>query len=178
MKKIFLSVATLTFFVTAAFTYSAYSKETTKLQKPATLNIAWGDFHSDAKLLAAKLKSKGKFDAIVAVTRGGLVPAAVVASELGIRMVDTICVSSYDGKRQGQAEILKNISLKNGNILVIDDLVDTGKTMELVRKVIPNSHVATVYAKPKGRKTADTFVKEISQDSWIVFPWENYNVAA
>ena len=57
-------------------------------------------------------------------------------------------------------------------VLIIDDLVDTGKTLEVVRKVLPKAHVATVYAKPMGRDQVNSFVTEVSQDTWIFFPWD------
>jgi xanthine phosphoribosyltransferase len=56
--------------------------------------------------------------------------------------------------------------------LVIDDLVDSGKTLELIRIMYPKAHFATVYAKPKGRPMVDTFITEVSQDTWIFFPWD------
>ena len=57
-------------------------------------------------------------------------------------------------------------------LLVIDDLVDTGKTARVVRDMLPNAHFATVYAKPLGRPLVDTFITEVSQDTWIYFPWD------
>ncbi|HRM74557.1 MAG TPA: phosphoribosyltransferase family protein, partial [Paracoccus sp. (in: a-proteobacteria)] len=57
-------------------------------------------------------------------------------------------------------------------ILVIDDLVDSGRTLEHVRSIYPKAHFATVYAKPKGRPMVQTYVTEVSQDTWIFFPWD------
>ena len=57
-------------------------------------------------------------------------------------------------------------------MLIIDDLVDTGKTARMVRDMLPKAHFATVYAKPKGRPLVDTFITEVSQDTWIYFPWD------
>ena len=57
-------------------------------------------------------------------------------------------------------------------ILIVDDLVDTGKTLELVRRLYPKAHFATVYAKPQGRGMVDTYITEVSQDTWIFFPWD------
>ena len=54
----------------------------------------------------------------------------------------------------------------------IDDLVDTGKPLDVVRKSMPKAHVATIYAKPMGRAQVDTFITEVSQDTWIFFPWD------
>jgi adenine/guanine phosphoribosyltransferase-like PRPP-binding protein len=108
------------------------------------------------------------------VTRGGLVPAAIVARELGIRHIDTVCVTSYgDADRvPGSISVLKRIPGDGTGLLIVDDLVDTGETARVVRDMLPKAHFATVYAKPAGRPLVDTFVTEVSQDTWIVFPWE------
>ena len=57
--------------------------------------------------------------------------------------------------------------------LIIDDLVDTGKTAKAVRELLPKAHFATVYAKPAGRPLVDSFITEVSQDTWILFPWDS-----
>ena len=72
--------------------------------------VSWDQFHRDARALAWRLSAAGPFRAVVAVTRGGLVPAAVVARELGIRVVETVCVASYDYDKQGEISILKNVA--------------------------------------------------------------------
>jgi xanthine phosphoribosyltransferase len=54
----------------------------------------------------------------------------------------------------------------------VDDLVDTGATGRIVREMLPEAHFATVYAKPAGRPIVDTFITEVSQDTWILFPWD------
>jgi xanthine phosphoribosyltransferase len=142
--------------------------------------VSWDQFHRDARALAWRLNAAGPFTAMVTVTRGGLVPAAIVARELGIRVIETVCIESYDDeKRQGELRVLKAITEKIANtgdsgarVLVVDDLVDTGATARLVREMLPKAHFATVYAKPLGRPLVDTFVTEVSQDTWIFFPWD------
>jgi xanthine phosphoribosyltransferase len=142
--------------------------------------VSWDQFHRDARALAWRLADKGPFQAIVCITRGGLVPAAIVARELDLRLVETICVSSYDHKLQGQLTILKSVAasvqaIGNGRgkgVLLIDDLTDTGKTARIVRDLLPDAHFATVYAKPAGAPLCDTFITEVSQDTWIYFPWD------
>jgi xanthine phosphoribosyltransferase len=142
-------------------------------------HVSWDQFHRDARALAWRLADAGPFAAIVAITRGGLVPAAIVARELDLRVIETISVASYsDDNRQGSLEILKPIArgvagTKGGaEILVVDDLVDTGATARIVRALLPKAHFATVYAKPLGRAHVDTFMTEVSQDTWIYFPWD------
>jgi xanthine phosphoribosyltransferase len=141
--------------------------------------VSWDQFHRDARALAWRLAGVGPFEAIVTVTRGGLVPAAIVARELGARIIETVCIASYhDYKTQGGLQVLKTISpevlkIADGSrVLVIDDLVDTGATARIVREMLPNAHFATVYAKPLGRPMVDTFITEVSQDTWIYFPWD------
>jgi xanthine phosphoribosyltransferase len=143
-------------------------------------HISWDQVHRDSKALAWRLDhqgpgAEGGWRMIVAITRGGLVPAAIVARELNIRVIETISVKSYDHKAQTDAQVLKGLTPEVGDgegVLVIDDLVDTGKTLEVVRSMLPRAHFATVYAKPKGRPLVDTFITEVSQDTWIYFPWD------
>jgi len=141
--------------------------------------VSWDQFHRDARALAWRLNAAGPFTALVCITRGGLVPAAIVARELGLRVIETVCIESYnDDKTQGELRVLKGVAeavakLGDGEgVLVVDDLVDTGATARLVREMLPNAHFATVYAKPLGRPLVDTFVTEVSQDTWIYFPWD------
>jgi xanthine phosphoribosyltransferase len=135
--------------------------------------ISWDQLHRDSKALAWRLLSDHYFKGIIAITRGGLVPSAIIARELNIHMVDTICVSSYDWQdKKGDAEVLKKFSGNGEGWLLIDDLVDTGRTARVVREMIPKAHFATVYAKPAGRPLVDTFITEVSQDTWILFPWD------
>jgi len=143
--------------------------------------VSWDQFHRDARALAWRLAGQGDFKGIACITRGGLVPAAIVARELGIRLIDTFCVASYhEYKTQGNLTVLKGVSeaLKEvagdegEHVLIIDDLVDTGATARVVRSSLPKAHFATVYAKPQGRPLVDTFITEVSQDTWIYFPWD------
>ena len=140
--------------------------------------VSWDQFHRDSRALAWRLSSEGPFDVVVAVTRGGLVPAAIVARELGIRVIETVCISSYDYDKQENLKILKTIGAEvvgadgGARVLVVDDLVDTGATGRTVRALLPKAHFATVYAKPEGRPVVDTFITEVSQDTWIYLPWD------
>lgn len=142
--------------------------------------VSWDQFHRDCRALTWRLNEVGPFHAVIAITRGGLVPAAIVARELGLRVIDTICVASYAHDKQGDLQVLKGVSEQTAalgggtgkGLLIVDDLVDTGKTGRMVRELLPDAHFATVYAKPKGRPLVDTFVTEVSQDTWIYFPWD------
>ena len=137
-----------------------------------TFPVSWWELHRDAKALAWRLMSAGSFKGIIAITRGGMVPAAIIARELEIRLIETLCIASYDDRAQGRAQIIKGVEGDGTDWLIIDDLVDTGATARLVRELLPKAHFATVYAKPAGRPLVDTFVTEVSQDTWILFPWD------
>jgi xanthine phosphoribosyltransferase len=141
--------------------------------------VSWDQFHRDARALAWRLAGSGPFDAMVSITRGGLVPAAIVARELGLRVIETVCIASYhEYKTQGGLHVLKGLGEElrkfgeGESVLVVDDLVDTGATFKIVRDLLPKAHFATVYAKPQGRPLVDTFITEVSQDTWIYFPWD------
>jgi xanthine phosphoribosyltransferase len=145
--------------------------------------VSWDQLHRDARALAWRLMEKGPFTGIVAITRGGLIPAAIIARELDVRLVETVSVVSYaaggsgtlvEEVRGGTPVVIKPPAAAGdgAGFLIVDDLVDTGTTARVVRALLPRSHFATVYAKPAGRDTVDTFITEVSQDTWILFPWD------
>ena len=153
---------------------------TDKLPHEKGFHISWDQIHRDSRALAWRLDGKGPeggaWKAVIAITRGGMAPAMIVARELDIRTVDTISVKSYDHQKQSEAVVLKSPDLNlmgdGEGVLIIDDLVDTGKTLRVVKELFPKAHIATVYAKPEGRPMTDTFITEVSQDTWIFFPWD------
>ena len=143
-----------------------------------TFSISWDQLQNDCRALAWKLLDvRNDWEKIVAIARGGLVPAAIIARELNIRVVDTVCISSYTLRNQGDGiDILKRPDLADMNEkwLIVDDLVDTGRTAGAVKEMFPGIHFATVYAKPEGRPLVDTFITEVSQETWILFPWDSF----
>ena len=152
---------------------------TDRLPHEKGFHVSWDQLHRDARALAWRLQSVAPEDgwrAVVAITRGGMAPAMIVARELDIRVVDTISVKSYNHQTQTAPRVIKSPDMeivgKGEGVLIVDDLVDTGKTLEVVREHMPKAHVATVYGKPMGRNMVDTYVTEVSQDTWIFFPWD------
>ena len=137
--------------------------------------VSWEELHRDTRSLAAQLLPANQWQGVIAITRGGMVPAAIIARELDIRLVDTICIKTYDKQNQGSTELLKTVDPRFGDgsgYLLIDDLVDTGTTARAVRALVPKARFVTVYAKPEGRPEVDNFIKEVPQDTWINFPWD------
>ena len=145
---------------------------------PRYYTVTWDQLHRDAKALAWRLVGKGPvaggFKGIVAITRGGLIPAAIVARELDCRLIESVSVITYDEERIGESRVAKSPDAAGDGTgwLVLDDLVDTGTTARIVRGMLPGAHFATIYAKPAGKPLVDSFVTEVSQDTWILFPWD------
>lgn len=136
--------------------------------------VTWDQLHRDARALAWRLIERGPYEGIVAITRGGLIPAAIIARELDLRLIESVCVVTYDEETMGEPRVTKPaVAAGDGTgWLIIDDLVDTGTTAKCVRALLPHAHFATVYAKPAGRALVDTYVTEVSQNTWILFPWD------
>jgi xanthine phosphoribosyltransferase len=152
-----------------------------KLPHEKGFHVSWEQMHRDSRALAWRLDGQGPgeagtWKAVVAITRGGMVPACIIARELNIRIVDTISIKSYDHQTRSSAKILKSPDAQmmgdGTGVLVIDDLVDSGRTLEVVREAYPGAHYATVYAKPKGKPMVHSYITEVSQDTWIFFPWD------
>lgn len=136
--------------------------------------VTWDQLHRDAKALSWRLHALGPWVGVVAITRGGLIPAAIIARELECRLIETVSVVTYDDENLGQPQVVKPpVAAGDGEgWLIVDDLVDTGTTAKLVRSLLPKAHFATVYAKAAGKPLVDTFITEVSQDTWILFPWD------
>lgn len=141
------------------------------------VHVSWLDFHHNTIKLVKRFKNPEQWKGIIAITRGGLVPSVIVACELNIRFIDTICLSSYDNNNsQADIQILKTLNGENKEegkgLIVLDDLVDSGRTLRVVHTMLPKAHYAVVYAKPQGKDMIDTFGVEVEQNTWLVFPWE------
>ena len=145
--------------------------------------VTWDQLHRDARALAWRLMDKGPFSGIVAIARGGLIPAAIIARELDVRLVESVSVVVYaagssgtlaEESKGGEPRIIKPPAAAGdgSGFLIVDDLVDTGTTARVVRALLPKAHFAAIYAKPAGRASVDSFVTEVSQDTWILFPWD------
>ncbi|MDN7353173.1 xanthine phosphoribosyltransferase [Acetobacter senegalensis] len=136
--------------------------------------VTWDQLHRDARLLAEELVANMPIKGIVAVTRGGLIPAAIIARELNCRLVETISVVTYDEEERGEPRIIKapEAAGDGEGFLVIDDLVDSGVTARVVRERLPKAYFACLYAKPAGKVLTDRFVVEVPQETWVLFPWD------
>jgi xanthine phosphoribosyltransferase len=136
---------------------------------------SWHEMHREATDLAERLARRGPWRGLIAVSRGGLVPAAIVARVLDIRLIETICIASYDGQDRGPLEVIKPSPAdagKGSGWLLVDDVADSGATAAEARQMLPEAHYAALYVKPAGRPFVDTFLREVEQHVWIDFPWD------
>ncbi|MCX2560900.1 xanthine phosphoribosyltransferase [Acetobacter farinalis] len=136
--------------------------------------VTWDQLHRDARILAEALVPRMPFKGVVAVTRGGMIPAAIIARELNCRLVETISVVTYDEEERGKPTIIKapDAAGDGEGFLVVDDLVDSGVTARVVRERLPKAYFACLYAKPAGKALTNHFVVEVPQDTWVLFPWD------
>lgn len=137
--------------------------------------VTWDMLQVHGKALSQHLIGRQEWKGIIAVSRGGLVPAAIVARELNIRYVDTLCIASYhDHLHQTDMELIKESNVPNNGegFIVIDDLVDSGNTAKMIRKLYPKAYFVTICAKPQGKPLVDYSVVDIPQDTWIEQPWD------
>ncbi|MFC1236019.1 xanthine phosphoribosyltransferase [Vibrio sp. DW001] len=134
--------------------------------------ITWDNMHMYCRQLAEKQMPAEQWKGILGVSRGGLVPAAILARELGIRYVDTICISSYDHDHQRDMTVVKAPEGDGEGYLIVDDLVDSGDTARKIREMYPKAKFVTVSAKPAGAHLVDEYIVDIAQDTWIEQPWD------
>ena len=137
--------------------------------------VTWDMFQMHARKLSERLLPASQWKGIIAVSRGGLFPAAVLARELSLRHVETVCIASYhDHTSQGELQVLHAAQVPNGGegFIVVDDLVDTGNTARAIRQMYPNAKFVTVFAKPAGAELVDDYVIDIPQNTWIEQPWD------
>lgn len=134
--------------------------------------VTWDMLQIHARTMAKRLLPAEQWKGIIAVSRGGLVPAALLARELCIRHVDTVCISSYDHDNQREMQVLKRAEGDGECFIVIDDLVDTGGTAKAIREMYPKAHFITIFAKPAGAPLVDDYVIDIPQNTWIEQPWD------
>lgn len=140
----------------------------------AYLHLSWDDVAADSRALAAGLRDGGPYRGLIAITRGGMVPACILAIELDLKIIETIGISSYQGEHAQAPVLVKTQALTQDGegFIVVDDLVDSGATLLMLRHKLPRARFAVLYAKPDGEALADTFVKKVTQETWIVFPWD------
>ncbi len=142
------------------------------------LILSWKEFEDQMVEVSKKIQEKkqGKVKHILALTRGGLIPAYFLARELGIKSIKTMCLVSY-GDTQKQEEIqhltVDGFSEEIENVdewIVVDDICDTGTTLSFVENKYPGIESACLYVKE--HRDCNFYYKQVPNSTWLVFPWE------
>ena len=140
--------------------------------------ISWPEYGNLAEALAEKVRSSDKpFDLVIGIARGGIPVAMVVSDHLGVK-IDFINVKSYKGiAERTSPKILSTLTegVSGKSILLVDDLVDHGVTMEMVRKYLSDQQpnllqTAVLFKKPWSKFEPDYYLEVV--DKWVVFPFE------
>lgn len=140
--------------------------------------ISWPEYGNLAEALAEKVRAKGKkYDLVVGIARGGIPVAMVVSDHLNVK-VDFVNVKSYNdiGKRT-PPKILSTLTetIQGKDILLVDDLVDQGDTLNLMVGYLADQkpktlETAVLFKKPWSKTQPDYYLEEVSE--WVVFPFE------
>ncbi len=145
--------------------------------------INWTSYGNLVTELCEKVRSaKKKFDLIIGIARGGIPVAMVLADQLGVG-IDIINVKSYTGiSKRGKPTIISTLTedVKQKRVLVVDDLIDEGDTMNTVLSYLRKAgvgriHTAVLFVKPWSKFEPEFYLKVL--DKWVVFPWEHGEVA-
>jgi hypoxanthine phosphoribosyltransferase len=140
--------------------------------------VSWPEYGNLAEALAEKVRSSGRgFDLVIGIARGGIPVAMVVSDRLNVR-IDFINVKSYTGiGERGVPRILSTLTqdIRGKNVLVVDDLVDQGDTMQMVKAHLSAQdperlETAVLFKKPWTRIEPDYYLEVV--DRWVVFPFE------
>jgi len=133
------------------------------------------------KSLALRFKLNGKyFTHVIGIARGGMIPATMMSYIFDAKL-HAYGVSSYEGKKQKELTVDQDINFdsfdENSRILVIDDICDTGETMEHIKGIIGTRfklvRYASLFARKDTQHKVDHYSVIVNKDTWLVFPWES-----
>lgn len=142
------------------------------MNAPQVLSLSWLDVLNATRDLINKLPPR-RYHYLVAITRGGLIPAGLLAQALNIPLVDTIAVQSRapDGSPTPPRILLgPRLGTLGPDALVIDDIVDSGATFRLLQSYHPNATYAALYG--RGSRSRALIGCTIYGKEWLHFPWE------
>jgi hypoxanthine phosphoribosyltransferase len=142
---------------------------------------SWRRVVRDSKTLSSLIKNSG-FDPniVVAICRGGLVPARLVCDFLHIKDLTTIKVEHWGiVATPTEKAVIKfplYVDIKDKRVLLVDDITDTGDTLrvslEHLKKFEPKEiKTAVLIHKIISAFQPDYYVRKISQWRWVIFPW-------
>ncbi len=153
----------------------------------AVLTSSWTAHIEGINSLGGEILSSGwQPTAILGVSRGGLIPAAMLSYMLDVRLIQAVRVEHYDDQNKRLAsgarfvdgpQPFATLNITTERLLIVDDIIDTGETLKLVRRAVQDHadqiKVAALYVRSNQKHAADWFWKV--EDDWVVFPWAPEN---
>ena len=154
------------------------------------INITWEQIEDGVTKLAADIKKTGtQFDSIIGISKGGLIPATMLAELLEIKTLISFGIRSYTGYESGKPVVYQPFpesynTDQSKSVLIVDDLADTGKTFEDTMQAFSCHQsradtqiiTAALYWKPHTSHVPWHFVRQYKDDTWLVFPWERLSI--
>lgn len=143
------------------------------------VKVTWGDLDALCDELAGRIKASGaEFDILIAIARGGFVPARILSDRLSFRNLTSMSMVFYEYDKRHENPIITYFDpacVRGKKVLLVDDVSDSGKSLIMARKAIMDAgaksvHVATVHIKPGTLFMPDFYAGSI--DGWIEYPWE------
>jgi hypoxanthine phosphoribosyltransferase len=146
-----------------------------------TTKYTWDELNAFCLILASRLGSE-KFDSVVGVSRGGLIPATIIAEQMGVRELRTTGVRSYQlrrGSKETRPVLYQSCTpYLHGRVLLVDDIADTGETFEYLmkhfnkNKAITEVITCSVFVRRTSSFIPNYYHTDIVGKDWVVFPWE------
>jgi hypoxanthine phosphoribosyltransferase len=148
---------------------------------PVKVHVSWSELDDLVARLAGEIGAAEEYDLLLAVTRGGLVPAGMLAYRLGIREILVAAVEYYDDEGDTREEVLHHFPdpalLRDQRVLVVDEVWETGATMAAVvarvREAGGEPTIAVLHYKP-GRSLVPErpHAWAATTESWVVYPYK------
>jgi uncharacterized protein len=157
-------------------------RDVTRVEQPLKRILGWDDITREVEQLVTELRDD--YDAMLVITRGGMVPACLISEKLDIRNILVAAVQLYTGIGQTLdapifVQFPNDTLLAGKSILVVDDVWDSGRTamavLQRIRVAGGRPELAVLHYKPRASRFPDhcpDFYAELTDD-WIVYPWDD-----
>lgn len=150
--------------------------------EPTKISLNWAEYLSLCDQLAVQIQNE-KFTDIIAIARGGLMPAQYIAYKNDIRRIHSFGMSSYEAFQRFEGVVYQDVNTRftsDHKILIVDDIADSGTSLhECKAHCLDACHGAPIiktavlhYKEEKSKIIPDYYTKKIFNDEWIIYPYD------